>query len=457
MKTIVKFFAALSVFAAVLSCAKDPVVTVSQGILQGVPSAAKGVTVFKGIPYAAPPVGELRWHEPMPAEPWTGVRMADAFGPIPWQEDLSKMDLYGKEFYADGMPEMSEDCLYLNVWAPTKALSDTTAKLPVALWIHGGAYTHGYSNEITFDGDQWASRGVILVTFNYREGVFGFLGHSLLAQEDGAQNHSGNYAIMDQMAALQWVSENISAFGGDPGNITLFGQSAGARSVQTLLIHAKSKERIAKAIMQSGGGISPELQGREPGYLQVWNAGKDFCNFAGLTTLEDMRAASAEDIMQKYAEYTAQGKSLPMGPMADVYIFGESFTTAASQNHLPDIPYMIGSTLGDGMDRASDIAKFCQSRNFYKAEKPVFNYLFARRLPGDDAGAFHSAELWYMFGTLDRCWRPFTDGDRELSRQMLDAWTNFCKYGNPCGAEQTSFWLPYTEDRHFRKVFDVSE
>ena len=453
MRNLTRLSIAAVLLALTVCCSKQPVIDIEGGAVQGVPSATSGVTVFKGIPYAAPPVGDLRWREPQPVLPWEGVKVADTFGPIPWQEDLSKMDLYGKEFYADGMPEMSEDCLYLNIWAPSKAVSKG-GKLPVALWIHGGAFKHGFSNEITFDGDDWAERGVILVTFNYREGVLGFLGHKFLAEEEGAELRSGNYALYDMVAALTWVRNNIAAFGGDPDNITVFGQSAGARSVQTLVSGPLTEGMIAKAIIQSGGGINPELQGREPYYEQVWDAGKAFCDYAGYTTLEQMRAASPQDIMHKYAEYEADGNSIPIGPMVDMKMNGESFTTAASQNHIPDIPYMIGSTAGDGMQRANDIAEFCASRNYYEG-KPVFDYLFTRRLPGDDAGAFHSAELWYMFGTLDRCWRPFTDGDRELSRQMLDAWTNFCKYGNPCGAEQTGFWLPYTEDNHFRKVFDV--
>ena len=453
MRNLTRLSVAAVLLVLTVCCSKQPVINIDGGAVQGVSSAVSGVTVFKGIPYAAPPVGDLRWREPQPVIPWEGVKVADTFGPIPWQEDLSKMDLYGKEFYADGMPEMSEDCLYLNIWAPSKAVSKG-GKLPVALWIHGGAFKHGFSNEITFDGDAWAERGVILVTFNYREGVLGFLGHKFLAEEEGAELRSGNYALYDMVAALTWVRNNIAAFGGDPDNITVFGQSAGARSVQTLVSGPLTEGMIAKAIIQSGGGINPELQGREPYYEQVWDAGKAFCDYAGYTTLEQMRAASPQDIMRKYAEYEAEGNNIPIGPMVDMKMNGESFTTAASQNHIPDIPYMIGSTAGDGMQRANDIAEFCASRNYYEG-KPVFDYLFTRRLPGDDAGAFHSAELWYMFGTLDRCWRPFTDGDRELSRQMLDAWTNFCKYGSPCGAEQTGFWLPYTEDNHFRKVFDV--
>ena len=456
MKPIVKILLAALLLGAASCSQKHDAVKVAGGYLQGVPSAVKGVTVFKGIPYAAPPVGDLRWREPQPVKAWGGVKVADKFGPIPWQKDLSGMDLYGKEFYSDGMPEMSEDCLYLNVWAPTKTVGDAGGKLPVAMWIHGGAFDHGFSNEITFDGDAWATRGVILVTINYREGILGFFGHEDISKEEGAEGRSGNYGLYDQLAALEWVRNNIKAFGGDPDNITVFGQSAGARSVQTLVSMPANKGKIAKAIIQSGGGINPDLQGRELGYTELWGVCDDFRLFCGYEDIAQMRAASPQELLKKYDEYVAAGGRIPFGPMIDLNICGRSFTTAASQNEICDIPYMIGSTTGDGTQRAKDIDQFCASRAYYEGQ-PVFEYLFSRKLPGDDAGAFHSAELWYMFGTLDRCWRPFTQADHRLSAEMLDAWTNFCKYGNPCGKEQTDFWYPFTEKNPFRKIFNVVE
>jgi para-nitrobenzyl esterase len=455
MKAFVKILMAAAILAAVSCGQKQPVLKVEGGLVQGVASAAKGVTVFKGIPYAAPPVDSLRWREPQPVNPWDSVLVADTFSPIAWQKDLTGMDLYGKEFYSDGMPEMSEDCLYLNIWAPTSSLGRARKKLPVAIWIHGGAFDHGYSYEKPFDGDAWASRDVILVTVNYRVGVLGFLGHRLLAEEEGTQGRSGNYGLYDQLAALKWVRENIAGFGGDPDNITLFGQSAGARSVQTLVSAPITKGMIAKAIIQSGGGINPELQGNEKTFLEVWAMDEYFCRFSGYETLEQLRAASPQELVNKYEEYTSYGGKIPLGPMTDMNIFGRSFSTAASINELPDIPFMIGSTTGDGNDKAKDIDQFCASRVYYKG-KPVYEYLFSRRLPGDDAGAFHSAELWYMFGTLDRCWRPFTEADYALSAKMLDAWTNFCKYGDPNGKGKDGVdWRPFTTDDPFRKVWNV--
>lgn len=449
----------LSVFATVavlaLSCSHNNVlVSVEGGLVQGVESEAKDITVFKGIPYAAPPVGELRWREPQPVVPWDGIKVADTFGKIPWQEDLSTMDLYGKEFYSDGMPEMSEDCLYLNVWTPSEAVGKPDSKLPVAVWIHGGAFYHGFSNEITFDGDEWAGRGVILVTINYREGVFGFLSHDLLAAEPGAEERSGNYALYDQFAALKWVHNNISRFGGDPENVTVFGQSAGARSVQTLVSTNLTKDLISKAIIQSGGGISVARQAQSIKAAQAREAGKKFCDFAGYETLEQMRNAPAEELMQKYIDYQAQGEKIPLGPMCDMYLVGNSFSSAAALNQVLDIPYMIGFTTKDGSTSGEEIDQFCASRNYYGG-KPVFEYKFIRELPGDDAGAFHSAELWYMFGTLGRCWRPFVEADYELSREMLDDWTNFCKYGNPCGSTQTDYWPAFTTENSYMKILDI--
>jgi hypothetical protein len=209
-------------------------------MIQGVKEGK--VTVFKGIPYAAPPVGDLRWQAPQPVQPWEGIKVCDQFGPIAMQADQDPNSFYCKEFYWQGLPERSEDCLYLNVWTPSKAVGKASQKLPVALWIHGGGFSAGFSNEITMDGTEWAKRGVILVSINYRLGMLGFLG--------------GNYGIQDQMAALKWAHDNIAAFGGDPENITLMGQSAGALSIKQLVTSPLSKDYIAKAIIQSGGGLA---------------------------------------------------------------------------------------------------------------------------------------------------------------------------------------------------------
>lgn len=443
---------AMAILAAA-GCSKSPVLNITGGRVQGVSSGTPGVTVFKGIPYAAAPVDSLRWRTPMPVTPWEGVKVADTFGNIPWQDDLSQMDLYGKEFYSDGMPEMSEDCLYLNVWAPSKTLGDLEAGLPVAVWIHGGAFNHGYGSEITMDGSEWAKRGVILVTFNYRVGLFGYFTFGHLFQEPTTQR-PGNFGMYDQLAALMWVKQNIMQFGGDPDNITLMGQSAGAISVQDFVCAKGLSALVSKAIMQSGGGISSEQQHRSLYFEQVVREGDAFCEFAQYDSLSQMRAVPAQELMAKYDEYVAQGGSLHLRPMLDFEMKGISFTSAATANKVADIPYMIGFTAKDGVQSGRDIDQFCASRNYYSGA-PVYEYEFVRELPGDDAGAFHSAELWYMFGTLDRCWRPFTREDHALSEEMLDAWTNFAKFGDPCGETPSDYWPAFTKENPYRKIFDV--
>ena len=209
----------------------NPVLEIEGGKIQGVESTVDGVYIYKGIPFAAPPVGDLRWKEPQPVIPWEGVKVADTFGPGSVQVNHDSSNPWTSEFYWED-PEFSEDCLYLNVWTP--APGKPGKKLPVAMWIHGGAYTGGWGYEPEFDGKVWAERGVVLVTINYRLGVFGFLVHPFLTAES-PHHVSGNYGLLDQIAALKWVHANIAAFGGDPDNITILGQSAGAGSVKALV------------------------------------------------------------------------------------------------------------------------------------------------------------------------------------------------------------------------------
>ncbi len=440
------FVMAAVVSMALAACAgKNPVLTVSGGQIQGVLTDSTNVMVYKGIPYAAAPVGDLRWREPQPVKPWEGVRNCDTFGKIAMQAGNAPGTFYGDEFYWKGNPEMGEDCLFLNVWAPAKTLGNTGAKLPVAMWIHGGAYLNGYGNEVTMDGDAWAQRGVILVTINYRLGVFGFLSHPELTAEQG---QSGNYGTMDQIAALKWIHDNIAQFGGDPDNITVMGQSAGAMSVKTLMASPLSKDYIAKAIIQSGGGVTPkQYLGRAQARTQSFfdEQGKRMMDAAGYENLAAMRSASAQ---QLFSSVRAM-----MSPHTDGKVLIEDFDQAFYNGNLPKIPVMIGYNKDDmGMLAGESVDMFCAQRD--SLGFPVYEYEFMRNLPGDDddpekdSGAFHSAELWYTFGTLKNSWRPFTAADYALSNEMVDAWTNFCKNGNPG-------WPAYKHDKPFKKEFDV--
>ncbi len=454
--TIMKRFAVLAVCLALFACAeKNPVLTVEGGQLQGVLTDSSDVMVYKGIPYAAPPVGELRWQVPQPVVPWEGVKVADEFGHIGIQTGNPPGTFYGDEFYWMGTPEQSEDCLYLNVWAPAKTVGKTDAGLPVAMWIHGGAYANGFGHEVTMDGDAWAQRGVILVTINYRLGILGFLSHPELSKEQGGV--SGNYGMLDQIAALEWIHENIAQFGGDPDNITVLGQSAGAMSVKNLVASPKSKDMIAKAIIQSGGGLGGANLGGANGVPQEYYdaQGKAVMDANDCMTLEQMRAADGPSMLNFVNNYRAKTRGYAsFSPHNDPDLLPEDFNAATFNGTIADIPYMIGSNsedMGGLGGRAIDY--FCEVRDSLSTQ-PAYKYYFSRNLPGDDEdpatdpGAFHSAELWYTFQTLKNSWRPFTKADYALSDEMVDAWTNFCKTGNPG-------WPEYTKSNPYTKEFNI--
>ena len=389
-----KKFSLLAVLAGllILSCSKsNPVLSVDGGKITGELTDSSSVMVYRGIPYAAPPVGEYRLKDPQSVIPWEGVRECTAFSAIAPQPGNPRGTFYGEEFYWMPQPEQSEDCLYLNVWAPAKTVGKTDAGLPVAMWIHGGAFVNGYGFEVTMDGDKWAQKGVILVTINYRLG----------------ENAAGNLNIMDQIAALKWIQRNIAQFVGDPSNVTIFGQSAGGMSVRTLLISPLAKGLFAKAIIQSGGGM-------------------------GLDQL---------------------GTILPFAPKVDGNVVPEPFDQAVTDGTIADIPIMTGFNSQDlPFFTEESVGAFCSLRSSL-GTAPVYEYEFTRDLPGEDKdvsdvlpGAFHSAELWYVFGTLGRSWRPFTEEDYALSEEIVSAWTDFCKAGSPG-------WPAYTNDNPYKKIF----
>lgn len=423
------------------------VVNVEGGSIQGVHSASNDVTVFRGVPYAAPPVGELRWKRPQPVVKWKGVRKADSFSKICWQPGNAVGTFYGNEFYWKEQNEQSEDCLYLNIWTPTKAVGHAENRLPVAFWVHGGAYFNGYGHEITMDGEAWAKRGVILVTINYRLGIFGFLAHPELSAE-ASDGTSGNYGTYDQVAALKWVYDNIAQFGGDPENITVMGQSAGAASIKNLVSSPLSKKMIRNAVIQSGGGISPS-SGADIGQKKAEETGKEFMEKFGYRTLKEMRAIPAEELLRIFKE---EGMGL-FRPHVDGFLLTESFDNAARNQHLADASYLIGCTLDDIRPMGKQIDEFCFLRDSLD-HRPAFQYLFARKLPGTHDGAFHSAELWYMFHTLDRSWRPMMKADYNLADEMMDCWTNFAKYGSPGGMGNEG-WPPFTLANPFVKIFNI--
>jgi len=446
-------FSVISVMA-IVSCSqsdRNPVLTIEGGKIKGVETTTPGIVAYKGIPFAAPPVGELRWKEPQPVIPWQGVKLADKYGAAAMQITWDPNSFYGREWRASGSAPFSEDCLYLNVW--TSAAGKPDKKLPVTMWIHGGGYREGFGFEPEMDGgEDFASRGVVHVSITYRLGVIGFFSHPLLSAES-PNGVSGNYGVMDQAAALKWIKNNIAQFGGDPDNITIFGQSAGGGSVQTLLASPKSKNMIAKAISMSAGGLSDR-----PSALidTIQIANKAMMDYFGKTTLKEMRALPFDSLTKMTTDYTAAvGKRLNFGPITDNYFLTGSFSDVARAGQIPNIPYVFGSTANDMLDMTNPIRDFCLLRE-QQGGKPAYAYLFTRQLPGDESGAFHSSDLWYVFNSLRHSWRPFTAGDKELAVKMVDFWTNFAKYGNPNG-QVDAVWTPCTSASPKFMVFDAND
>jgi para-nitrobenzyl esterase len=434
----------ISLSLAIISCSdSNPELTIEGGKVIGVPTQTKGIIAYKGIPFAAPPVGELRWKEPQPVIPWEGVKKADAYGAAAMQVAWDPESFYGKEWRASGTVPFSEDCLYLNVWTPAAGQKDK--KLPVALWIHGGGYREGFAFEPEMDGGEgWASRGVILVSVTYRLGVLGFFSHPLLSAES-AHGVSGNYGVMDQAAALQWINKNIEQFGGDPSNVTIFGQSAGAGSVQVLCRSPFSKDLVAKAISMSGGGL--DSLGSAPGLtLDTAQAvNKRFMDFFKKTDLSAMRALPFDTLLSMAKVYAEKTKAnLAFRPVIDGYFLKNTFSDAARANEISDIPYMFGFTSNDNRNMTKPIQDFGALRAEL-SKKPVYAYMFQRQLPGDSSGAFHSSDLWYIFHSQRHSWRPFTEGDKTLSTQMTDYWTNFATFGDPNGKDGGP-WTPYSAE-----------
>jgi para-nitrobenzyl esterase len=434
------------------------------------------VRAFLGIPYAAPPIGELRWKAPQHAAKWKGVRDATNFG-----AHCAQNHVFDDMIFQDSGP--SEDCLYLNVYAPADASSKSG--LPVMFWIHGGGYSGGSGDEPRHNGDFLPTKGVVLVTINYRLGVFGFLATPDLAKEAGGA--AGNYGLMDMVAALDWVKKNILQFGGDPGNVTIFGESAGSSAVSTLMAAQPARGLFQKAIGESGGGLDvgargPEAQAEREKQEQAWVESLGAAN-GGATSLVALRAMPTDEILAAAAKTDAprfpvvvDGRLLTE-PVADTY-------SAGKQAHVPMIAgwnrdEFFFPSLGMTADKwkATAATKFGDRASEFLAAYPgdsdeqavrsaidygsdtfiafsTWKWVQAQVKTGDapvyryhlelaaspskfhpGSYAFHSDDIEYVFGTLDTrpgaVWRP---EDHKLSEEMMDYWTNFAKTGDPNGA-----------------------
>ena len=477
---------------------------IDTGIVEGIPGWNQAVTIFRGIPYGAPPVGDLRWKAPQPVEPWEGVRQCYKFGNISYQERRPSEggdDIIGREFYCLDWPR-DEDCLYLNVWTPAKSADE---KLPVGVYFHGGGWGQGYGHLNCYDGEGFAKRGIITVTINHRLGIFGFLAHEELQAEDTENHSTGNYGVMDLIAALKWVKRNIAAFGGDPDQVTIFGQSGGGSKVATMLASPLSQGLISGAIMQSGGGISRSMS--EGGLADAIKLSKDVLAAGGYHNIAEARQASQEDLLEACRKYTESMKHdgfLPLGapmirfgPVVDGYVFPESTAAIFCSGKFQDVPVMCGSTESEFVkpdaqlpDRETALAQMANqfgkdhaeealaaikfddedkstaldyyrrlslmtggmfsgalafARNQSKiGHKPAYHYYITLTPPGA-ANAHHSVEHQFVFQTLLKSSRPYTGKDYDLSNQMANYWANFIKTGDPNG-DGNPEWTPYTPE-----------
>ena len=473
---------AIGVTALLLTCSPaclaKPALT-GGGAVEGV--GWHGLVVYKGIPYAAPPLGELRWREPQPAAPWQGVRKAARFAPACMQKGVSMP--------GETPPEISEDCLYLNIWAPAQ---HGAGNLPVMVWIHGGGYSNGSAAMPLYWGDRLAHKGVILVTVAYRLGPFGFLAHPELTRESAHQS-SGNYGLMDQIAALQWVQKNIAAFGGDPQRVTIAGQSAGAMAVSALVASPRAKGLFQRAIGESGGLFEPTQLA--PGYLlaNAEHDGEKYAASVGAKSLADLRRLAAAQLLggdagvithpviepyvlpvAPYDAYTAgQQNDVPLligsnaeeaRALVDVSaVKAASFEADLSKNFGPLPPPILAAYPHD-TDAQAQQARLDLERDLrfgwdmwawarlqaHGGHSAVYYYSFRQRPPFpagsvyENWGASHYAEMWYVFDHLNQApWR-WTAADRRLAERMSSYWTNFVKAGDPNG-EGLPVWPAFDE------------
>jgi len=462
---------------------------VENGLLRGTPAADPRIIAYKGVPFAAPPVGKNRWRAPQPAQDWEGVLECLEFKPISMQAKtvIDVKNVYTREWSVDPDIVMDEDCLYLNIWTPAATPEE---RLPVFVWYFGGGLQVGHPSEMEFDGERIARRGVILVSINYRVNVFGFLAHPELTAENPL--FPTNFGHLDQRAGIEWVKRNIRAFGGDPENITIFGQSAGGGSCQIQVCSPMNKGLFQKAILHSSGGFLPPSS-MSPTLEQAERNGIRFFEALGVHTLEEARRADAHTVWEvamksrKFAWGTVIGDSfLPDYPVRIIQKNQHNDMDLIIGNTADEFPFVprvetveqlesyarekfgekAEAFLSIVKNGASDIESMKKNaaynsfelgnvlwldQNAATPKANMYYYNFNPEIPGwDHPGSFHSSDLWFAFETLSKCWRPFVGKHYDLARQMCNYWTNFAKTGDPNGPDADGSpmpeWKPYTAD-----------
>ena len=413
-----------------------PRVTVDGGTLEGVRDSAAGVLVIRGVPYAAPPVGDLRWRAPQPAARWQGLRRADRLG-----RNCLQTQVYDDiDPFAAGV---SEDCLYLNVWTAGTG----GARRPVLVWIHGGGFFAGFGGEERHDGTRLAQKGAVVVTLNYRLGPFGFLAHPALAAES-PRHASGNYGLLDQIAALQWVRRNIAAFGGDPARVTIFGESAGATSVGALVASPLAKGLFHGAILESGTGIGARILPRDSAEAR----GLRFAAALGVTgtgpdAAARLRAVSADtrlEVARVQSRTPDGGAASVHRPVLDGWVLPRPVDSALALGATTIVPVIVGSNADEG-DEVFGAPARAFARLVTRRGGRAYLYQFTR--VGDDSasrrrGAYHSAEITFVFGRphplLPSAGR--TAYDSTLAEAMSDYWVAFAATGDPNGPPAGGRW-----------------
>lgn len=423
------------------------------GWVEGVRSNG-GFALFRGVPYAKPPVGELRWKAPEEPESWVGVRLCDKYGDAcaqfdRWNDAVDDINDDSDHPYVmmenyPYPPKMSEDCLYLNIYTPAESEND---KLPVMMYIHGGGLQQWYGSDYEYCGDGLCRHGCIVVSITYRLNIFGYYVHPELALEN-EHGSAGNYGLQDQIRALKWVHENISGFGGDPDNITVFGQSSGGRSSLALFCSPLSRDLIRHVSIQSAGGIGSMMNEETRDNLE--RKGTMIMESLGCSSIEEMRKLDWQVLRDINDEKL--GFFYGFGMYNDGYVLPDTIDHMIIQGETGKADVIIGCTVDEGANEKEPMfhSNTCrQARAFGRVlveqgRKNVYEYVFDRPQPGDDAGVPHSCDNRYQFGTLDGCWRPYEKKDWQLSEKMQSYWANFAKTGDPNG-EGLSEWLPYDE------------
>ena len=426
----------------------DYIVSTPCGQVRGCPGRVAGTVAYKGIRYAT----AGRWEYPKQVTSWEGVYDATAYGACSYQlrafyneAENKKKNFYYNEFRKGEQYTYSEDCLFLNIFTPENAKAGD--KLPVLVYIHGGSFTGGCGHEKHFDGPVWPREGVIGVTLNYRLGPMGFVCLPELKAEAGI---TGNYGLFDQLVALQWVRDNIASFGGDPEKVTIMGQSAGAMSVQQHSLSPMSRGLFRGAVMCSGGGVSNFLP--TPPAEKQYGFWQKVMELAGCENLAQFRALAPEKLFPAWKAAQKELHAPGCFPCVDgklVVGTGVKLLKSGAQHR---IAYMAGATSEDMLPPIL----FAMSRKWCaKQELPSYTWYFDRQLPGDENGAWHCADLWYWFGTLDNCWRPFEEKDHRLSRQMVAYLCNFVRTGNPNKGGELPTWI--ASDRTQPRVLRLGE